>query len=163
MSAAPSSILRADTESVDRVIAAALARDGRTTLRELAVLTGLSVSAVHARVHRMTESGVVRGYRAVLDHAAFGLPIAAVMTVSTRSGDLDELAVRIGDAPEVTSCYSITGSEGFLLLVRVTDLAALDALRQRLSVGLDVAVCTQLVLDTLFEQRPAIGWGPGPS
>jgi Lrp/AsnC family leucine-responsive transcriptional regulator len=52
---------------VDRALLAALARDGRASYTELAERVGLSVSAVHQRVRRLEQRGLITGYHASLD------------------------------------------------------------------------------------------------
>ncbi len=51
---------------VDRALLAALARDGRASYTELAERVGLSVSAVHQRVRRLEQRGLITGYHAKL-------------------------------------------------------------------------------------------------
>ncbi len=60
---------------VDRQLLAALARDGRASYTELAEKVGLSVSAVHQRVRRLEQRGLITGYRAALDPKLLGLPL----------------------------------------------------------------------------------------
>ncbi len=62
---------------VDRALLAALARDGRASYTELAERVGLSVSAVHQRVRRLEQRGLIKGYRAVLNPPGLGLPFRA--------------------------------------------------------------------------------------
>jgi Lrp/AsnC family leucine-responsive transcriptional regulator len=66
-------------DPIDRLIAAALVGDGRSTLKQLADATGLSVSAVQARVRRLEADGIIHGYRALVDPEALGLPLAALI------------------------------------------------------------------------------------
>ena len=54
-------------ESTDLAILAALSRDGRLSYTDLAERVGLSVSAVHQRVRRLEQRGVIRGYAARVD------------------------------------------------------------------------------------------------
>ena len=49
---------------VDRALLAALARDGRASYTDLAERVGLSVSAVHQRVRRLEQRGLITGYHA---------------------------------------------------------------------------------------------------
>lgn len=140
-------------DAVDRMIVAALARDARATLKELAELTGLSTSAVHARAERLARSGVIRGSRAVLNHPALGLPISAFITVTARTTPLDELAEHVGGFAEVVSCYTVAGDDSLVLLVRTASVEALDGLRHELITGTDATTHTSLVLHTHFEDR----------
>ena len=68
-------------EDIDRQIVGLLARDGRMSFTDLARETGLSVSAVHQRVRRLQKRGVIKGYSAVLDHEAVGLPLTAFVSI----------------------------------------------------------------------------------
>ena len=57
-------------EELDRRIIGLLSQDGRMSFTDLGKVTGLSTSAVHQRVRKLEERGVIRGYRAVLDQDA---------------------------------------------------------------------------------------------
>ena len=64
-------------EETDRAILSALAGDGRLSYTDLAEKVGLSVSAVHQRVRRLEQRGVIRGYTARLDHEALVASVVA--------------------------------------------------------------------------------------
>src|SRR5256885_11408888 len=65
-------------EEIDRAIVAALTADGRLSYTDLAEKVGLSVSAVHQRVRRLGQRGVLKGYAARGDYEAVGLPLTPV-------------------------------------------------------------------------------------
>ncbi len=54
-------------EELDRQIVDLLVKDGRMSYTDLGKATGLSTSAVHQRVRRLEQRGVIRGYAAVVD------------------------------------------------------------------------------------------------
>ena len=58
--------MTAPAADVDRILLAALARDGRASYTDLAERVGLSVSAVHQRVRRLEQRGFITGYQAKL-------------------------------------------------------------------------------------------------
>ena len=68
-------------EDTDRAIVRALTEDGRLSYTDLAERVGLSVSAVHQRVRRLEQRGVIKGYTARIDHEAIGLPLTAFVAV----------------------------------------------------------------------------------
>src|SRR5690606_11997410 len=70
-----------DVEEIDHRIVTLLAKDGRMSFTDLAKETGLSVSAVHQRVRRLEKRGVIRGYAALVDHDAIGLPLTAFVSI----------------------------------------------------------------------------------
>jgi Lrp/AsnC family leucine-responsive transcriptional regulator len=59
-------------EDVDRRIVELLTEDGRIRYTDLGRALGMSTSAVHQRVRRLEERGVVTGYTATVDHRALG-------------------------------------------------------------------------------------------
>ncbi|MEE9314695.1 MAG: Lrp/AsnC family transcriptional regulator [Rhizobiaceae bacterium] len=104
-----------------------LEKDGRVSNAELATRVHLSPSACLRRVQEMERSGVIKGYRAVLDSAAMGKPFLAYITVglsdhSKRSQQAFERSMVA--AKQVRECHNITGTVEYLLRVEVEDLAA---------------------------------------
>ena len=77
-------------EPLDRHIVTVLAQDGRISFADLGRQVGLSTSAVHQRVRRLEERGIITGYRAVVDYASVGLPLTALMSVTPFDPSDDE-------------------------------------------------------------------------
>src|SRR2546423_10060640 len=103
-------------EEIDRAIVAALTADGRLSYTDLAEKVGLSVSAVHQRVRRLEQRGVLKGYVARVDFEAVGLPLTAFVAIRPIDAAApDDAPVRLAGLPEIESCYSVAGG-GFLLL-----------------------------------------------
>lgn len=94
---------------------------------QLAGRVGLSASACLRRVQTLEASGVIKGYRAVLDRAQLGSGLTIFVMVGL-SGQLQQDALAfeqaMAQAPEVLECHNITGSVEYLLRVEVSDLAA---------------------------------------
>jgi len=78
-------------DAIDRKILAELQHDGRLTITELAEKIGLSVSPCHRRLRELERSGVILGYRAIVDAAALGLTFQALVFVTMRQEDRDTL------------------------------------------------------------------------
>lgn len=104
-----------------------LSTNGRITNLELADKVGLSPSACLRRVQELERSGVIKGYRAVLDQAALGRGLTAYIGVglSDHSKASQEAFERsIASAREVRECHNITGAIEYMLRVEVADIAA---------------------------------------
>ncbi|WP_299779038.1 Lrp/AsnC family transcriptional regulator [uncultured Roseobacter sp.] len=102
-----------------------LRRDGRISNLELAERVGLSASACLRRVQELERSGVIRGYRVVLDTAQLGIGFTAYITVglSDHSKASQEAFERaISRSSEVVECHNTTGSTEYLLRVECADL-----------------------------------------
>ena len=147
-----------DLEPIDRAIARELAGDGRCSFTDLAERVGLSVSAVHQRVRRLEQRGVIRGYTARLDVEAVGLPLSALISLTpTDPAAPDDYPQRLEHIREIESCYSVAGDESYVLLVRVAAPANLEDLLRRIREAAKVSTRTTVVLSTPFEGRsPAL-------
>lgn len=114
-------------DALDRKILQALESDGRISNASLAAAVGLSPSACLRRVQELERSGLIRGYRAVLDRSRLGGAITVFVMVGLNahlSKDARQFEAAMADAPEVRECHNITGSVEYLLRVEVDSLDA---------------------------------------
>lgn len=147
-----------ELEQIDQAIARELASDGRCSFTDLAERVGLSVSAVHQRVRRLEQRGVIRGYVAQLNAEVIGLPLTAFISLTPIDPAApDDYPQRLEDIREIESCYSVAGDESYILLVRVASPAALEDLLRRIREAAKVSTRTTVVLSTPYEGRsPAL-------
>ncbi|SHH24617.1 Lrp/AsnC family transcriptional regulator [Cognatishimia maritima] len=117
----------AKDDLINEQILQVLSRDGRISNLDLAERVGLSPSACLRRVQELERSGVITGYRAVLDRSRRGIGFVAYVTVGlnqhTKAAQ-EAFEQAISRAPEVIECHNITGAVEYLLRVEATDLAA---------------------------------------
>ena len=116
-------------DETDRRILDQLQRQGRASNAELADAVGLSASPTWRRVKALEDAGVVKGYVALLDAAAVGLPVSVFMSVSLTTqveGALHTFEAAVASRPEVMECYLMTGDSDYLLRVVVPDIAAYE-------------------------------------
>lgn len=141
-------------QDIDRDIVRALVADGRLSYTDLAERVGLSVSAVHQRVRRLEERGVIRGYAARVDPDALGRPLTAFVAVKPIDPAApDDTPERLTGISAIESCYSVAGEESYLLKVRVANPAALESVLQQIRGAGNVSTRTTVVLSTPYEQR----------
>lgn len=144
-------------EEIDRAIVTALTGDGRLSYTDLAERVGLSVSAVHQRVRRLEQRGVIRGYAAQVSYEAVGLPLTAFVAIRPFDpSQPDDAPDRLAHLPEIEACYSVAGDDFYLLLVRVADPAELERLLQQIRTAANVTTRTTVVLSTPYEGRPPV-------
>ena len=142
-------------EDVDRLICQLLAADGRMSFTDLGKATGLSTSAVHQRVRRLEQRGVVTAYAARVDPAAVDLPLTAFVSIRPiDTSQPDDSPDRLRHLPQIESCYSVAGDESYILLVRVASPLALEDLLAQIRADANVATRTTIVLSTPYENRP---------
>ena len=113
----------------DKLILSLLQKDGRMTASEIAEKVDLSVPAVTERIRKLTEGGVLKEFRAVLDAKKVGYDVTAYilldMSSSNSYGDMVQYAQ---DNDEVLECHSITGEGSHILKVRTHDTSSLESL-----------------------------------
>ena len=105
-------------DDVDVAIVRLLQADGRTSNAEIARRIGLSAPATHARVKRLEESGVIRGYTAVLDRETAGFDMVCFINVSLQLHQfeaVERFKELVQEMPEVLECHHITGEFDYLL------------------------------------------------
>ena len=142
-------------EDLDRAIVRLLCSDGRMSYTDLGKATGLSTSAVHQRVRRLEQRGVIRGYAAVVDAQAIGLPLTAFVSVKPIDpSEPDDTAERLADLAEIEACHSVAGAEAYLLKVRVPSPGDLETLLGVIRAKANVSTRTTVVLSTPYEARP---------
>ncbi|MGY1662383.1 Lrp/AsnC family transcriptional regulator [Geodermatophilus sp. SYSU D00705] len=142
---------------VDRALLAALARDGRASYTELAERVGLSVSAVHQRVRRLEQRGLITGYHAKVDARSLGLGLTAFVSITPIDvAQPDDAPSRLAHLTEIEACHSVAGVESYILKVRVASPDALEALLQKIRASANVTTRTTVVLSTFYEDRPPL-------
>jgi Lrp/AsnC family leucine-responsive transcriptional regulator len=142
-------------EDLDRRILALLAADGRMSFTDLGKATGLSTSAVHQRVKRLEQRGLITGYGASIDHEQMGLPLTAFISIRPIDpSQPDDSPDRLAGISEIESCWSVAGDESYILKVRVAAPTDLEALLARVRSAANVSTRTTIVLSTPYENRP---------
>lgn len=114
-------------DHIDENILQVLECSGRLTNLQLAERIGLSPSATSRRVADLERSGVIAGYRAIIDRTKVGLGFVAYVTVglSKHTKEAQQAFERaIARAPEVKECHNVTGVFEYILRVETADLGA---------------------------------------
>ena len=144
-------------DAVDLAIVAGVSRDGRATLADLSTATGLSVSAVQARLKRLEARGVITGYRATIDAEAWGRPLAAFIEITPLDpAQPDNAPELLEHLDAIEACHSIAGDAAYMLFVRVASPRALEDLVRDIRVAANVRTRTTVVLQTFYEHRPVV-------
>ena len=142
-------------EDTDRKILELLAADGRMSFTDLGKATGLSTSAVHQRVKRLEQRGLIIGYGASINHDEIGLPLTAFISIRPIDpSQPDDSPDRLRDVHEIESCWSVAGEESYILKIRVATPGHLEDLLARIRAAANVSTRTTIVLSTPYENRP---------
>ena len=143
-------------EETDRRILQLLSLDCRTSLADLALQIDLSTSALHQRIKRLEQRGAITSYRAEINYRAVGLPLTAFISLTPIDPAApDDVPEKLIAVQEIEGCWSVAGSEAYILKVRVAEPTDLEVLLARIRALANVSTQTTIVLSTPFENRPA--------
>ncbi|KPQ20671.1 MULTISPECIES: Lrp/AsnC family transcriptional regulator [unclassified Halomonas] len=97
----------------------ALRQDGRISVTKLSQQVGLSIPAVTERMRKLEESGVIKGYTAVVDLEKIGLAVSAVIGITAFKPQKEKLLAKLDSLPEVAECLHVTGEDSYLIRIYV--------------------------------------------
>ena len=149
---------RADLDSFDQAILRVLAVEGRISATDLARRIGLTKSPTQARLKRLEQAGVIRGYSARLDPIRLGLAHVAFVEVKlsdTREAALQAFNRAVAQVPEIEECHMIASRFDYLLKVRTSDIQDYRrVLGERIGTLPHVAsTSTHVAMETVREMR----------
>ena len=146
-------------DDIDRRILAELQEQGRLTVTELADRVQLTAAPCHRRLRELEHSGVITGYRAVLDPAAVGLGFEALVSVTLDRGDAGTVTAfeaALAEVPEIRHAERLFGEPDYLLRVVATDLDGYAALRDHKLATLPGVrrITSTIVMKRIVDNRP---------
>jgi DNA-binding Lrp family transcriptional regulator len=115
-------------DQLDAEILRLLSDDARASIAEMAEALSVSRSTVQQRMGRLVDSGILRGFRPVIDLAAIGVPIQALVSVELDQRLLGPIVRGLGRLPEVIEVRIQAGREDILVQVAIASLEALQEL-----------------------------------
>ncbi len=147
-------------DKIDLQILRLLRQDGRMPHSSIARAVGLSGPAVHDRVRKLEQCGIIAGYSAVLDPDLLQRPHVAFVMVTLSEGNEfasdDPIVARICDEPDVLEFHRIAGEDCYLIKIRTATNRDMEKLLRRIRSIRGVArTRTTIVLSTELE-RPTI-------
>lgn len=141
-------------DNKDRQIIRALQQNGRMTNLELADLVSLSPSPCLRRVRNLEKQGIIRGYSANVDAAAYGLAVTVFVRIRLErhnEEDVRNFEQHIQRIDEVLDCHVLTGQMDYQLKVQVPGLDVYeDFIRKRIHpIGGIASIDTSFVYSTV--------------
>lgn len=145
-------------DDFDRRILKELQADARLPNIELAERIGLSPSPCLRRVRRLEETGVIRGYTALVDPTAYGWTMTAIATIRLVQQNEDDIVMfeqAVRGWEEVLECHLVTGSRDYMLKVVARDLGDYERfIKEKIARLKCVAsIETSFIMNTIKERR----------
>lgn len=109
-------------DDIDRKILFSLINDARKPYLEIARECGVSGAAIHQRIRKLEDNGIITGSRLLIKPSALGLNVCAfVSIVVTESSKSEEVLAALKKIPEVVECHFVTGKHTLLVKVYCRD------------------------------------------
>jgi Lrp/AsnC family leucine-responsive transcriptional regulator len=129
-----------------------LQKDARLSFHELGRRVGLSSPAVTERVRKLEDAGIITGYGAKIDPSKVGLPIMAILRLSTPINPWPQTEDLLRELPEILEFYRVTGTDSYIMKVVVSSIAHLELIIDQLvPYG---PLTTAIVLSAPIPQEP---------
>ena len=143
-------------ETLDRLIVERLAKDSSISVNELASQLDVPSSTLHQRIKKLEAKGVILGYQAKVNQQEVGLKLSALVSLTPIDpAKPDDVAVLIEPIEEIESCWSVAGTESYIVKVSVGEPGELEALLAQIRAVANVSTRTTVILSTPFEGRQA--------
>ena len=98
-------------DAIDRKTLKHLIKNARTPFLEIARECGISGAAIHQRIRKLNDSGVICGSRLIVDPRMLGFDVCAYIGIRIESAkDLDTTQEALKNIPEIVECHFVTGS-----------------------------------------------------
>jgi DNA-binding Lrp family transcriptional regulator len=141
-------------DEIDRQIVALLLQDARRSFQDIGEHVGLSAPAVKRRVDRLEESGVIRGYAAIIDRNVDGNITETFVELycsgRTAPADIREI---VEPFEQVAEAFTVSGEADALLMLRTRDIAELEDTLERIRANPHVdRTKTVIVLSRLLDR-----------
>lgn len=120
-------------DAIDRKILAALAGDGRMSIKELAARIGLSAPSTSERLKRLEDDEVIQRFTLELDPKALGYQLQAIIRIKPLPGRLASVEKALLEMDEIIECDKVTGDDCFVVRVHLRSIEDLDRLVDRLA------------------------------
>ena len=113
-------------DAIDRKILKFLIKNARMPFLEIARECGISGAAIHQRIRKLDESGVILGSRLIVDPKMLGFDVCAHIGIIIKDPQqLMQTMEKLRDVPEIVECHFITGSYNITQIALTTAFSSI--------------------------------------
>lgn len=128
--------------------------DGRISMKELGQRVALTSPAVAERVKKMEESGLIKGYKAIIDERKLGKHVKAIINVGLKVSNHKAFLKLASEENAIVECHHLTGEDCMNVKILIEDTLSLERLLDRIQqVG---STKTTIILSTPLENKPIL-------
>ena len=109
-------------DEIDRKILKFLISNARMPFLEIARECGISGAAIHQRIKKLEDSGVILGSRLIVDPKKMGFDVCAFISIRIQDPQLQLKTVEeLKRIPEIVECHFITGTYNVMVKLYCVD------------------------------------------
>ena len=113
---------KANLDAIDRRILKYLIANARMPFLEIARECGISGAAIHQRIRKLTDSGVILGSRLIVDPKGMGFDVCAYINITLKDPQMIKPTVeRLKEISEIVECHFVTGGGNILVKLYCVD------------------------------------------
>lgn len=145
-------------DAIDGHIIRLLQQDARTPVSDISKAVKLSAPAVSERIRKLTESGLIREFTAILEPGKLGKKLTALLFLTLRQPErADQFLQMVQENDEILECHYLTGDFDYMIKIVTCDTMALENLLSRLKSFHEFSrTRTIIVLSTLKERHSVL-------
>ncbi len=142
----------ASIETLDVEILKALQKDPRSSYRDIARKIGIAVGTVHARIQKLEDQKIIRGFSVDLDYSKLGYALTAVILMRVKGKHLRDVEAKLSHINNVCVVYDVTGDFDVAVIAKFLSSSAMDQfIKEVLSMDYVERTATSIVLNNLKE------------
>ena len=132
-------------DAIDRKILKYLIKNARMPFLEIARECGISGAAIHQRIRKLDESGVILGSRLIVDPKMMGFDVCAHISITLKDPQLLKQTVEeLRKIPEIVEAHFITGKGNILVKLPVETAEKIQHAAEKLKMDIDEFVAMVL-------------------
>lgn len=113
-------------DDTDRNLLAALRRDGRAALSDLAITLGITRATVRARIERLTQSGEIQGFSVLTRGDLARSPVRALTMLGIEGPGMERIRRQLSGMVQVQAVHATNGKWDLIVELGTDTLEALD-------------------------------------
>ncbi len=113
-------VVLSDLDEVDRKILKRLQEDARISFKEIAKEVGTSEATIFVRVKKLQKSGVIKGFRAILNPSSVGKQVTAFALVKADPKSYPRMLAQLMNLEDICEIHDVTGAYYSILKMRTT-------------------------------------------
>ena len=119
-------------DDLDKKLITILQDDARASASEISRKTGYNENTIRYRIERLKKSGVVKEFTALLNPRMIGLPVAAIMMITTEPNQLKDVFERLAELEETKHILQATGKHDLIVVAHYTNMEAMNDASQKI-------------------------------